>query len=123
MHRAIVTIGLVGLLAGCADPRRQCARDVTAELQALDAQIATSQAALSTGTRTELRRPAVTVGVAVCSRPARNVGICADTTRPPQRVQVAVDPAVEARTLSALRARRAELLVNRDRDIALCAAR
>ncbi|MGS4946883.1 hypothetical protein ACVDG3_15495 [Meridianimarinicoccus sp. RP-17] len=120
--RTIVMIGLLAFLAGCADPRRQCVRDVTAELQALDAQIAASQRALATGTREEFRRPAVAVGVSVCGSPASNVGICADTTRPPQRVLVAVDPAVEGRTLSALQARRAELLVNRDRDIARCAA-
>jgi hypothetical protein len=126
MHRSvpriILSIGLLAVLAGCADPRRQCVRDVTAELQALDAQIAASQRALATGTREEMRRPAVTVGVSVCSSPSSNARICADTTRPPQRVLVAVNPAVEGRTLSALQARRAELLANRDRDIARCAA-
>lgn len=120
--RLILTLGLLAALAGCTDPRRQCARDVTAELQALDAQIAASQRALATGTRTEMRRPAVTVGVSVCGSPSSNARVCADTTRPPQQVLVAVDPAAEGRTLSALQARRAELLTNRDRDIARCAA-
>ncbi len=120
--RIILTLGLLGALAGCADPRRHCVRDVTAELQALDAQIAASQRALASGTREELRRPAVTVGVSVCNNASSNVRLCADTTRPPQRVLVAVDPAAEGRTLSALQARRAELLANRDRDIAACAA-
>jgi hypothetical protein len=126
MHRAILriilTTAMLGTLAGCADPRRQCVRDVTAELQALDAQIAASQRALATGRREEVRRPAVTVGVSICGNPTSNAQICADTIRPPQRVLVAVDPAVEGRTLSALQARRAELLANRDRDIARCAA-
>lgn len=121
--RTILALSLFTLLAGCADPRRTCARDVAAELQALDTQIASSQRALATGTRLEMRRPAVTVGVSVCGNPASNIGICADTIRPPQRVLVAVDPAEEGRTLSALQARRAELLINRDRDIASCAAR
>lgn len=125
MVRTLRTIGLVcglaSVLAGCASTRQTCARDVAAELAALDRQIATSQAALATGTREELRRPAVTVGVSLCSSPSSNVSVCADTTRPPQRVLVAVDPAEEGRTLSALQARRADLLINRDRDIAACA--
>jgi len=115
--------GLAVALAACTTPRQACTRDITAELAALDRQIASSQATLATGTREELRRPAVTVGVSVCSNPSSNVSVCADTTRPPQRVLVQVDPAEEARTLSALQVRRAELLANRDADIARCAAR
>lgn len=113
--------GLAGALAGCANPRQTCTRDIATELAALDRQIAISQAALATGAREELRRPAVTVGVSVCSNPASNVSVCADTARPPQRVLVPVDLAEEARTLSALQVRRADLLVNRDTDIARCA--
>ncbi len=125
-RRAIMTWGLacslVGVLAGCASPRQTCTRDITAELAALDRQIAISQAALASGTREELRRPPVTVGVSICASPYSNVGVCADTSRPPQRVRVAVDPAEEGRTLSALQVRRAELIANRDADIARCAA-
>lgn len=127
MRRRVQSIGLIfGLaaaLAACSTPRQACVRDITAELAALDRQIAISQAAFASGTREELRRPAVTVGVSVCSNPSSNVSVCADTTRPPQRVLVAIDPAEEARTLSALQVRRAELLANRDADIARCAAR
>lgn len=125
-RRRLVTcglaLGIAGLLTGCASPRQACVRDIATELAALDRQIAISQAALVSGSREELRRPAVTVGVAVCASPTSNVGVCADTSRPAQRVRVAVDPAEEGRTLSALQARRADLIVNRDADIARCAA-
>ena len=115
-------ICLVLLIAGCASPREQCARDVTAELETLDRLIAQSQTALALGYREELVRPRLTIGVAVCGSPASNVGICADTTRPPQLARVAIDPAEEQRVLTGLQNRRIELLARRDRDIAQCAA-
>jgi hypothetical protein len=116
------TICILLVLAGCANPRARCERDLTAELATLDRQIALSQQALAQGFREELVRPRVTVGMRVCSRPSRNVGVCADTRSPPQRARIAIDPDAERRTLSGLQARRSEVLTSADRDIAQCVA-
>lgn len=108
--------------AGCASQRAQCSREVQQELTQLDRQIAQSREALRLGYREELIRPRVTVGVEICGSPSANVGICADTTRPPQRAKVAIDPAQEQQSLNDMVARRADVIARADRDIAQCAA-
>lgn len=122
MRRVAMILVLGAVLVGCAGPRGQCSRAVDQELAQLDRQIALSREALRTGSREELLRPRVTVGVQVCGSPSANVGICADTTRPPQRARVSIDPAQEQRVLNDLLARRADLLARADRDIAQCVA-
>ncbi|QIE42695.1 hypothetical protein [Meridianimarinicoccus aquatilis] len=122
MTRIAGILVLIAVLAGCASQTAQCRRDVQQELAQLDRQIAQSREALRLGYREELIRPRVTVGVEICGSPSANVGVCADTTRPPQRAKVAIDPAQEQRALNDMLARRADVVARADRDIAQCAA-
>ncbi|MCV2867663.1 hypothetical protein OEW28_03365 [Defluviimonas sp. WL0002] len=110
MTRTLLPLCLALTVAACSEPRPPaCDRVIARELRTIDMLIAETERNMQTGFRTE-RAPARS-GLNLCFGSSRNnVGLSFCTDGANRTRAVAIDPEVEARKLSGLRDRRAELL-------------
>lgn len=88
------------LLAACAETRAACLARAGADLRALDADIAETEAALALGYR-QTPRGAVSVGAALCTRDSP-LTLCVSAERPLAARHSAIDPEAERARLRAL---------------------
>lgn len=78
---AVAALGL--LLTACASPQERCERAATAELRALDAQIAETEDALARGYRTLPAQDGVT-RLRLCAWPREPVLFCTERVQTPR---------------------------------------
>jgi hypothetical protein len=116
-----LVLGAALVLAGCASPRETCLRAAQAELRALDAQIAESEAALARGYRiTPATEPRTTLNI--CAWPREPVLFCTQHSPGQSASRVNVLPAAEEARLAELRRERARLVVVMADRVAACPA-
>ena len=116
-------IGLIFplMLAACASPQQSCIRAAQAELRAIDAQIAESEAALQRGYRvTEATEGRTTLNI--CAWPREPVLFCTTHTPGQRANRTAVLPAAEEARLQELRRERARLVTVTADRMARCPA-
>ena len=114
------SLGLLLVLAACAEPRAACLSRAEAGLRALDAEIAETESALALGYRVA-PRSRVTAGLAICAGDSP-VTLCVSGERPLHERRRAIDPDTERARLRALLARRPAVAAAAARSAAACPA-
>lgn len=118
--RPLAALCLLALAAACAEPRTACLNRATAELRAIDAEIAEIELALARGYRV-VGGSTVTAGLSVCTRD-NPVTVCLGGSRPISERTVAIDRRAEEARLRALRAERPAAAARAERAAAACPA-
>ena len=118
--RPVALIVLLSALAACADPRAACLSRASAELRAIDDEIAEIRVALARGYRVS-PGSAVRAGLAVCSRDSP-VTVCLGGDRTLSERRIAVDRRAEEARLRTLEARRPRAEADAARAAAACPA-
>lgn len=117
----LIALPFLLLLAACASPQQSCIRAAQADLRAIDAQIAESEAALRRGYRvTQAREGSTTLNI--CAWPREPVLFCTTHTPGTGATRTAVLPAAEEARLAELRRERARLVAVTADRIAACPA-
>ncbi|MCX7645393.1 MAG: hypothetical protein N2Z62_08885 [Rhodobacteraceae bacterium] len=116
--RPALALCLVTLLAACADTRTACLDRASAELRAIDAEIAEIELALARGYRVS-GGATVTAGLSVCTGDSP-VTVCLGGSRPISERTVAIDRRSEEARLRALRSARPEAAARAERAAAAC---
>ena len=119
--RSIAAIAALGLLlAACASPQQGCERAASAELRALDAQIAETEEALARGYRIRPAQEGIT-RLRLCAWPREPVLFCTERVQSPQsQRREAIDRAQETARLQELRDQRAAIVARTADRIAAC---
>lgn len=118
--RPAFAICLMVLVAACAETRTACLNRASAEVRAIDAEIAEIELALARGYRVS-GGSAVTAGLSVCAENSP-VTVCLGGSRPISERTVAIDRRAEEARLRALRAARPEAAARAERAAAACPA-
>lgn len=117
----LIALPVLLVLAACASPRQACIRAAEADLRAMDAQIAESEAALRRGYRvSEATEGRTTLNI--CAWPREPVLFCTTHTPGTRATRTEVLPAAEEARLTELRRERARLAAVTAERIAACPA-
>lgn len=110
--RSFAALGVVVIfLSACASPQLACERAARAELEALDARIAETEAAIARGYRIVPEQQGET-RLSLCAWPREPVLFCTEPLQQPRsRQRERVDPVTEQRVLEVLREERNRLVM------------
>lgn len=108
-------------LAACATPQQQCIRTATKDLLVIDNLIAETAGNIERGYALTTRTQTSTYWQ-FCASPNRHVHWCAVPRTTTKQVPVAIDLSEERKKLASLKAKREELLLKAEREVAACKA-
>jgi hypothetical protein len=114
-----VSLAAFGLVVACASPQERCERDAARDLNVLNGLIAESEATLERGYAfEEIKYP--DVNVRVCYNDDGRAFVCGSNRIRTERRPVAVDLEAEERKLASLKAKRRELVLRTQQELAAC---
>ena len=107
------------LLAACGTPLQVCVTRATHDLMVVDGLIAETTQNLARGYALE-KRPAVRTGLELCVSPDDPFLFCASRDVTVEEKAVAIDAVAEQAKLRSLQAKRAELALRSQHEVAAC---